>query len=216
MKNLYIVGDSYCFYRKDEHNHWPARLAKLLNLNLEGLGFPGHGWWPVRKHLLEYIKSNRFDHTEYFIFCHTEPCRLLSSNPIFDTSSNEADLAKKIWHTYIHTHDVSMWCMQQWFQELNKLLQEKKVIHLQCFKETQQYFSMLDGIKFTTPLIKLSVESAGGDWDTPHWGDKSVHVAMNNSHNHFSVETNKLFAEFLFNKINSNNLQDCLDDINLS
>jgi hypothetical protein len=112
---LYIVGDSYCFYREDEDYHWPAIVAKKLNLQLQGIGFPGQGWWPVRKNLLDYVNSAYFDKTQYFVICHTQPERLLSSNPIFGVTSPESEHARKIWHTYIQTYDVSTWCMQHWF-----------------------------------------------------------------------------------------------------
>ena len=200
MSYLYIVGDSYCSSRTDIKQHWPAILSSQLNLELQGTGFAGQGWWPVRQHFLNYISSDKFEQTKYFIFCHTQPERLLSSNPIFEGTSMEADYAKKIWHTYIQTYDVSNWCMQQWFQELNKLLHGKKVLHLKCFELEQQYFSILNGIKFTTPLLDLAVESVGEKPWT--WGnsDKAKQL-MNQYHNHLSPDYNVILADRIYKKL---------------
>jgi len=207
---IYIAGDSYCFHRENIEKHWPAKLAELCSLQLEGYGFAGQGWWPVRKHLLDYMKSHKFEETEYFVFCHTDPNRLLSSNPIFSIPSSDGDLAKKIWHTYIQTDDVTTWCMQQWFYELNQLMQGKKVVHLQCFPNTQQYFSILEGIKFDTPLLHIAVTSAGGQPNT--WGDREdIKKLMHQYHNHLSPEFNLRLAHTVHNSLLSHsNKQQCI------
>ena len=204
MSYLYIVGDSYCYHREDEDYHWPAILAKKLNLQLQGIGFPGQSWWPVRKHLLDYVNSAYFDKTQYFVICHTQPGRLLSSNPIFDSGSIEADNAKKIWHTYIHTHDVSTWCLHHWFLEINKLLQEKNVIHIKCFEHDQESFSILKGLKFEHVLLKLAIKSAvecvgvsTHNWHKNH----DVKKLMDDNHNHLSPQYNKILADSLYQQM---------------
>jgi len=200
MSYIYIVGDSYCFYRTDADTHWPAILAKKLNLELQGQGFPGQGWWPVRQHLIDYCNTDNFDRTKYFIFCHTQPQRLLSSNPIFGILSSEAEQARKIWHAYIQTNDVSEWCMQQWFYELNKLVQGKQVLHIQCFHINQEYISTLGGLKFAQPLLDLAIESAGGtknSWET----DNAVNQRMNQYHNHLSPDYNMMLADQIYKQI---------------
>jgi hypothetical protein len=71
MKNLCVVGDSFCVFRQDQTD-WPKALSTLLNLNLIGFGLPGESWWFIRQNFLKILNSKDFNNTELFVFCHTE------------------------------------------------------------------------------------------------------------------------------------------------
>lgn len=185
MKSIYIVGDSYCFDRENSDAHWPAALAKLLNLSLEGKGFPGEGWWTSRTHLINYINSAKFIDTEYFIFCHTEHCRVLSND--FVTAE-----VKDFWFKHIQVDEITSWYTQKWYLEINDLLRNKKIIHLRGFHSVD--LGQLNGLKFTTPLIELSIRSAGGTRDNWHL-DSKISKLMNENKNHLSPSDNIRLAE---------------------
>jgi hypothetical protein len=193
MRKLFIAGDSYCFYRTDPEQHWPARLADNLNLELHGEGFPGEGWWPTRKKFIEYVASDYFLETDLFVFCHTEPHRIISSNPNLLKGNFES--VKETYFKYIQSDDVSTWAVAAWYKELNDILKNKQVIHLQCFKHDE--FSILEGIRLQTPLLNISITSAAGNLDLPEWGGKVVLKKMNEYNNHFSPAVNQQFADFI-------------------
>jgi len=197
LKNIYVAGDSYCFYRNDSEAHWPAILAKRLNCTLTGEGYPGQGWWPVKKNLTTYSISQEFNHTELFVICHTDPMRFLSDQPI-DWSS--FDLVKKIYETHIQSKSVSTWCVKHWYQELNQLLQGKLVVHLQCFAHDE--FELLQGCKIMTSLLEMSVLDAGGLFTEPNYGGKQIIEKMNNSANHFSPKGNNQLVDLIMACIN--------------
>jgi len=175
LKNIYIVGDSFCAERSNPDAHWPAALAKLLNLSLQGQGYPGEGWWPVRNNLLNYIKSDQFDHTELFVICHTEPGRVLSDNPLFLLREN-VEMTKKVYFTYIQSDSVSSWCVQHWYHELNKLLSGRRVIHVACFLHPE--FELLEGIRILTPLYNVA-------------------TMIGETYNHLTQDVNVKLAKFL-------------------
>jgi adenylylsulfate kinase len=162
---VYIGGDSFCFLRHDENRHWPMILAKLLNLRLEGKGFPGVSWWNTRIHLLEYMKSRKFHNTEYFIFCHTEPYRPLSKallpSPASTVITSEFKKIREIYYKYIYDDEISLWCQRQWFRELNELCAGRKILHIPCFEWTLKNFQELEGVKFSDILQDLSTQDIG-------------------------------------------------------
>ena len=206
MPNLFIVGDSYCYYRSDPQSHWPARLAQNLKCKLHGRGFPGQGWWPTRKAILEYASTDDFSATDLFVICHTEPCRIISGNPNLLTDDIES--TKKTYFTYIQSDDVSSWAVTNWYKELNDIFKNKPVLHLPCFHHSE--FSMLHGKKLLTSLSEISIQSAGGNLKLPYWGGKTISKKMNEYENHFSPETNRAFADFLTDKF-----LNCHDDADL-
>jgi len=198
LSSIYIGGDSYCYYREDPAQHWPARLANQLGLELQGQGYPGSSWWLTRQHLLAYIRSDKFADTQYFVVCHTDHNRILTSNPIFqlgDNNSNErarADIARKVWYSDIQSDDVTYWCQQQWYQELDQLLVGRRVVHLPCFAPSPHSH----GLVSTTPLLDLAVVSAGGQLNS--WGSSTdVRQRMNQYANHLSPEYNIKLAHWL-------------------
>jgi hypothetical protein len=197
-RKIFIAGDSYCYYRTDCDAHWPARLSSNLGLDLRGAGFPGEGWWPVRKTLLEYAQTSDFDQTDLFVFCHTQPNRALTSNPDFHIGLEQN---KRFYSKFIQSDDVDSWTVSTWYTELNALLAGKRVVQLPSFAHNE-FQSILLGKRLLTPLLNISIVSAGGDLSAHNWGGSAVQKQMNIFHNHFSPEENVKFGDFITHFIN--------------
>ena len=195
MAQLYISGDSYCFYREDPEQHWPARLAENLGLELAGAGYPGQGWWPTRRDLTSY---DQLDQVEVFVFCHTDPERVLTDNPVFAYSNPLREQATETWFKYIQSPVISQWCAAHWYRELNHVTQGRRVIHLRGFESVDM--SRLTGARMTTPLLKLAVEAVGGDYQGD-WGPRAAE--MNDLHNHLPAESNRALADCLTQAVTS-------------
>lgn len=188
MKKLYVVGDSFCAYRSDATSHWPAALAKLCNLELKGIGVPGSSWWATRDNLLNYKSSHDFDNTDLFIFCHTEPHRIVTG--LDTTHSHLPDKLKELWYKYAHNNEFYKWTVHQWFLELNSLVPAEKTIHVQGFQSSLDLTYLLKGVKITTPLESLSLSGL----DRSAWADQ-MHDTR---HNHFEPADNLKLANILY------------------
>ncbi len=193
MRKVFVAGDSYCYYRNDHEQHWPSRLAANLGAELRGQGFPGEGWWPVRKLLLNYMQSADFDQTDLFVFCHTQPNRALTSNPDF---YSDLEQNKKFYLKYIQSNDVDSWTVSNWYKELSTYLVDKRVVHLPCFSHNE-FISQLTGYRLLTPMLNISIVSAGGSLEINDWGGAKIRSQMNQFHNHFSPEVNTKFGDYL-------------------
>jgi hypothetical protein len=193
MKYVYIGGDSFCFHRNNETTTWPAILAKKLNLELEGIGFPGVSWWNSREHLLKYKQTSKFTNTEYFLFVHTDPSRILTNYNVSQDLPDDVELeVKKTYFKYIENKSISIWTMKSWFIELNHILQDKKVVHLFGFHEAALLYGFLIGLKFNTPLIQLSLSEPGITMDN---------FIIDSRLNHFSIDSNIKLASEVYNGI---------------
>ena len=191
-KNIFIAGDSFCFHRDDANMHWPAYLARKLGLELQGEGYPGQGWWPTRKLLLQYQRSPEYNNTELFVFCHTDPKRFLSDQPI---DWNDFEIIKKVYFTYLQSDAVSDWCVENWYQELNGIMANQQVLHLSCFQHSQ--FNLLQGKKMSQPLLFFAVEKAGGKIKEKNFGGQKIVDDFNRYHNHLSPTHNVELAEYI-------------------
>jgi len=190
LKNIFICGDSFCFSRTNPNTHWPLLLANNLNMQLEGNGFPGFSWWPTRTEFLNYKKTTKFDNTDLFVFCHTDPNRFLSSNipSLFLTDNATWGNVSKTYYKYLYEKEIAEWSMLQWFNELNTLLEDRKVIHLCSFTNTQIISNVLNGHKASTDLLTLSKISSFRE------GIKFEDIKEGN---HFTDNTNIRLANFL-------------------
>ena len=193
MRKIFVAGDSYCYYRTDSEGHWPARLSRNLGLELRGAGFPGQGWWSVRKSLLEYIQTKDFNQTDLFVFCHTQPNRAITSNPNFYVDFEQN---KQFYLKYVQSDDVDSWAVSNWYTELVDCLRGKRVINLPSFAHNE-FLSILSGLRLLTPLLDISILSSGGNLQDHYWGGPAVKEKMNKFHNHFSTEENAKFGDFL-------------------
>lgn len=196
---IYIGGDSYCFYRDNPAQHWPAGLAQALSLKLEGQGFPGQGWWPTRQHFVDYCNSSKFQSTKIFIFCHTDIHRPLTGNKIWSYGFSQEMIE---FHTkYISELEVDLWTTENWYKEINARLFDKTVLHLSCFDSNKTMRSCLAGKVFDTSLVDVSIVNNGGDLNTHR--SKTIIDKINAGHNHLTVEGNLALANFLVNSFAS-------------
>ena len=186
MTQVYIGGDSFCYYRNPQD--WPSLVAKTLGSELSGQGFPGDCWWLTRKNLLQHLKN--YPDTQTFIFCHTDPFRPLTGQQFFKNS--EAEQVKEIYFKYFVDYDVSLWTVRQWYLELNELLKDRRVLHFQSFSSSRDPFKLLSGTRVTTPLVALSLEN----------GEQNFLNDLRR--NHFSLEQNQLFAQLVVDCLHSN------------
>jgi hypothetical protein len=190
MTAVCVIGDSFCACR-DEQSDWPLHLANLLKFKLTGIGLPGQSWWSIRKQFLQICNSKEFDSIDFFVFCHSEPHRIISSsNGTINVHDEKNRDMLKFYLTDIQNFEFNNWCCIQWFKELNSLLVGKKVIHIQNFSNTSEYFDTLNGIKILPNLHKLSLSELDNT-DTKSF-------MRDTRRNHFNTENNVRIADFLY------------------
>ena len=151
-----------------------------MGLELRGRGFPGDSWWLTRINLLEHLAL--FPDTQTFVFCHTNPHRVLTGQRLF--KNPDAEQVKQQYLKYFIDDAVSLWTVRQWYLELNQLLAGRRVLHFQSFTSSQEPFQLLAGTRVTTPLIQLSLGS-----------DPAQDFINDTRRNHFDTEQNKQFAQ---------------------
>jgi len=198
-KNICIVGDSFCAYRKTER-HWPYYLTKLLfpddNDHVPlGNGFSGAGWWSTRKQLIDCLNNYT---PSILIIIHTDPNRLWSDENYPLNSMSTYDETKKfanniplgVWNAtkdyYKHLYFTPWceWAVTQWYIELDEIISSyktiEKVIHFYSFKyPTNKKFHT--GITVSEALFQFA--------DDHLIGENQI------VENHFTISKNKRFAE---------------------
>ena len=191
---LYVAGDSFCAYRSDIQQHWPARLAHMLGLELQGQGYPGQGWWQTRLDLLDYINTVHFEQTQIFVFCHTDIYRPLTGNKIWDSG-----FTQDMWDfhiKYLLDYDFQEWASARWYQEISQHLHDKKIINLHCFETNKNIRNLIAGTHIEPELVKLS-----------RFNNKDQIDKMNHSCNHFNPQGNQILAQYVFDAISGENVQ---------
>jgi len=201
MKYVFITGDSYCLYRDNPEEHWPARVAKKLELELLGEGYAGQGWWESRLDFVDKFVNNRdkyFDETPVFIFVHTDPLRPITAQEVHTDSE-----AYKFYVKHYLDEDVSYWCTTNWYKEINKYTKGKIVIHLHAFDTSTTIGKILEGTTLMPTLVDLSTVDHGGAVNILR-NDK-IHNAMNASKNHFTIDGNCRLADTILSVIKETN-----------
>jgi hypothetical protein len=202
MTRIYIGGDSFCKYRYDSNLDWPKQLADLLGyIKIEGSGIEGESWWHTRRELQDCMQSSIFHEIDLFVICHTDSHRILTGNQVVQNLSEEINQARDLYYKYIHNYHVHNWMTQNWYQELNTWLTNKRVIHIQCFESTVDYFSILNGVKFSCPLTPISLREIRHDpglFLKEHMNDPA-----HPRRNHFTAKSNRLLAKFIYDKYSS-------------
>jgi hypothetical protein len=192
MRNLLVIGDSFCDHRYIDTD-WPVYLSNLLNLNLIGAGLPGESWWFIREHFMKIYTSDEFKKTDLIVYCHTDPNRIIGTDGTLRIGDDDPDVIK-LYLTKLQNLKFNDWCCRQWFKELNNLLADKKVIHVQNFPLTSKYFNKLNGVKVDrTTLYDLSLRELTDC-------NKFIYDTRNN---HFSTENNLKIANMLFEIVNT-------------
>ncbi len=162
MKNLIVVGDSFCSYSEG----WPRTLADELNLNLICHGTGGQPWWNARNFVTQ-LSQDVIDNTEIIVFAHTSPNRISTLNEDIGKvdhskrAETEIETAIHLYYKYIYDGDFIKWSHQQWFKEITERWGNKKLCHLHCFPWSVCYSNLLTGINISTNLTALSLNELG-------------------------------------------------------
>jgi hypothetical protein len=162
MKNLIVVGDSYCACS----DGWPKTLATELNLNLICYGGGGQPWWNARNYITK-LAPEAIDNAEFIVFAHTNAERVPTLNEkigCIDHSKkpeSEIETAIHLYYKYIHEQEFITWAHQQWFKEITERWGHKKMCHLHCFPWSLSYSDLLKGLNITTNLSALSLNEVG-------------------------------------------------------
>ena len=162
MKNLIVVGDSFCSYSEG----WPRTLATELNLNLICHGGGGQPWWNARNFITQ-LPQDTIDNAEYLVFAHTTFNRIPTLNEELGKidyrkkAITEIEKAKELYFKYIYEQEFLTWAQEQWFEEISRTWTDKKLCHLHCFPWSVEISKSLLGINVTTNLTALSLNELG-------------------------------------------------------
>ena len=196
MKNIIVVGDSFCA----SQHMWPAELAKHLGLNLVGQGIGGASWWPSR-HFVMSLPQETIDATEVMVFAHTNSTRIPTLDPelfSFDYGvdpQNEIENAVSLYYKYILDQQFMDWAQQQWFMEIAQRWSDKKLCHLHCFPWTTNYQNLMTGLVVQPSLSAISLNEISAN---------KLNLFNDNRHNHMNEKNNKALAQELSRMISCN------------
>ena len=197
MKNIIVVGDSFCA----SADGWPNILAQRLNLTLINHGQGGQSWWNVRN-FLNTIDEETLTNTEVMVFVHTNAERILTSNSqigFVDHSAEpktEIDKSIQLYYKYIHEPEFLNWAQQQWFLEINQRWSHKKIVHLHSFPWSLDYGKSLSGIKISTNLCSISLNELGAD-NLELFNDTRPNHLNNQNNNELAYQLSNLIQNYL-------------------
>lgn len=193
MKNIIIVGDSFC----SSATEWPTYLANYLDLNLISYGQGGQPWWSAKK-FIDTISNSDLDNTDVMIFVHTNAERIPTSNQsigLIDHSSvatNEIAQAVQLYYKYIFDPEFINWAQQSWFLEINRRFAHKQVVHLHSFPWSRSNEHLLAGLNITTNLCAISLNELGA---------KEFTLFNDTRANHLNNHNNRKLAQQLAERI---------------
>jgi len=162
VKNLIVVGDSFCSYSEG----WPRTLANELNLNLICHGAGGQSWWNARN-FITTLSQDIIDNTEVIVFVHTSYTRIPTSNSeigLIDytkKAKTELENAIHLYYKYIYNQEFLEWAHKQWFAEIAVLYKDKKICHLHCFPCSERHSSLSIGVHILPNLTAISLNELG-------------------------------------------------------
>lgn len=154
MKNLIVIGDSFCRQRGIEYpTSWVTQLGQQLDCKIYGEGLPGRGWWQQQEWFDLNLHKLPQPNDTAVIWCHTSayriPCESDASvnpwvvriddhmDPSNDITSNfDPDgklfyLARDFYQSPLFVDKFYTWAMKAWWKELAVTLAPyKKVIHM--------------------------------------------------------------------------------------
>ena len=197
MKNIIVVGDSFCA----SADGWPNILAQRLNLTLINPGQGGQSWWNVRN-FLNTIDEETLTNTEVMVFVHTNAERILTSNSqigFVDHSAEpktEIDKSIQLYYKYIHEPEFLNWAQQQWFLEINQRWSHKKIVHLHSFPWSLDYGKSLSGIKISTNLCSISLNELGAD-NLELFNDTRPNHLNNQNNNELAYQLSNLIQNYI-------------------
>ena len=196
-QNLIVVGDSFC----SAAEHWPAELAKHLDLQLichtQGAG---QSWWDART-WLQNLSTNQIDCASVMIFAHTNAERIPTDNKQLGRidhsapATTETAKAIQLYFKHVFCPPFLSWAQQQWFKEISETYGHKKLVHLHCFPGTLNHSALLKGLNVTTVLTALSLNELGS---------KEFALYNDMRPNHLSAKNNTVLAQQLADLIERN------------
>ena len=199
MKNLIVVGDSFC-----AGQGWPQELAELLNLNLVVAGYGGHPWWACRHFLHQEEIKDKIAETDTLVFVHTFAERIpfdcpneqiANINKFDPNPKTEVGLAVKLYYKYLENAPFAEWAQQKWFEEINKDYANLKTVHLHGFPSSLPFRNLLGGVQVLPDLTSISIAEIYKDGAHPN----TLH--QDTRPNHFSTENNSVIANQLYKLI---------------
>ena len=152
MKNIIIVGDSFCSSSKG----WPSTLADSLNLRLILNGSAGMHWWAT-KEFLDKLPQKDKDECEVIIFAHTLYTRIPGSVNFEVLESSEMKQAAKLYNKYISDDNFLRWAETQWYKEISAEWSHIKLINLHSFPFSIPCMEYLDGVNILPNLLAISL-----------------------------------------------------------
>jgi hypothetical protein len=196
MKNIIVVGDSFC----SDVSTWPGFLAQHLGLNLICQGVPGGHWWHNRDFLLK-LSAEVLNQTDIMVFVHTNAHRIptldqnLGKLNTDGSGKSELEQAVYLYNKYINDVMYAEWAQRAWFKEIAEVWGHKKLCHLQAFPWSADYQNLLSGLVILPNLTALSLNELGSENFT----------LMNDTRsNHFNTHNNQILAQELAQLISGN------------
>jgi len=196
MKNIIVVGDSFCA----ADSGWPGILAQRLNLTLINHGQGGQPWWNVRN-FLNTINEETLTNTEVMVFVHTDAGRIPTNNSQIGLVNHSAepkteiDKAIQLYYKYIHEPEFLNWSQQQWFLEINQRWGHKKIVHLHSFPWSLDYGKLLSGINISTNLCSISLNELDAD-KLELFDDTRPNHLNNRNNNELACQLSNLIQNF--------------------
>lgn len=199
MKNIIIIGDSFCSTKNDDG--WPRWLAEELGLELYCHGIGGQHWWGAKK-FLDHRECDMHDN-EVIVFVHTVPNRLPNTNEELckinfsdpDTST-ELGQAVGLYFKHIFDDEFLVWAQDRWFEEISTRYINKKMVHLHSFSFTQDRRHLLRGMNVVPSLTSISLNELKD-------GNKIESLYNDQRRNHLSDFNNRELARQLADAINN-------------
>jgi len=229
MKNLLIIGDSFCLHRgKKFPTSWITLLEKSTGCKVYGQGLDGRGWWQQKRWYENAIAQLPNPKETAVVWVHTSPHRLPCDNDakvsirVLDIEDHTDpkqhnphgklfNLAKEFYQSPLYVEEFYTWAIVAWWKQLAiDLLPYKKVVHLFGFYE----YGVTDADRLnllTTnsvvvnkpPLLSLCI------------ADSDIHARKDTRINHFSDHNNTQLANFIKETLENTPLNTQTEIINL-
>lgn len=214
--DILIVGDSFCSHRETKDS-WPQIVTCALagtkfdiTKQPRGKGFAGGAWWSYRKVLMQEFAISP---PKVLIICHTEPYRIpndkdyslnyktiehriLTVDNVDHPMPIEVAEAAMAYYKELYSCEFHTWAVYKWFSELDelcKLHNVEKVIHLYCFDGEYTSYTFTQGTTVATPAMFTYAEKS----------ERVFFRFKNKVINHFTVKGNRLFANSIIDLVNN-------------
>ena len=205
MKNLIVIGDSFCVHRDPAYpNSWVSQLGRMTNCKVYGAGFAGRSWWKQHKWFNLNLKDLPAPKETGVVWCHTSAHRLPCDNETqinpWVVRGNKEDLSKfkdstllklarDFYQSPLYVEKFYTWAMAAWWRELAMTLSPyKKVIHLFGFHD----YGMADSNRLAlvasnsvvvmTPSLGSLSKCDSKDFHYGHGDTRMNHLNEHNNH----------------------------------